>query len=53
MRYDHKSKTTYLDFHIQKAPENVPPGVPFIVKRASGWHRNKYKHVSKHLGHCY
>ena len=33
MRYDHKSKTTYLDFNIQKAPENVPPGVHFWTPR--------------------
>ena len=35
MRYDHKSKTTYLDFNTRKAPENSPPGVNFLSQKYS------------------
>ena len=35
MRYDHKSKTTYLDFNTRKAPENSPTGVNFLSQKYS------------------
>jgi hypothetical protein len=57
MRYDHKSKTTYLDFNIQKAPENVTPGVKFLREKNDvppGVHlfsENKIDHTIENSAH--